>query len=119
MSMQQQLVKRSGETVLCDFNCQLLLGPSESIEGAIQLSAEGPGAALSFGDAQINSEAVTYEFNRQVPAGKVIQVLIGGGSIPSGAAQAAYTVRARFGTTNAGEVREATARLLIIDEPFC
>jgi hypothetical protein len=112
------LVKRTAEIMLSDLDCSQLLGPSEAIVGTPTLTADNNGQAeLTFGVPTVNASTITYPDRRQVPAGKVIQVLIGGGSIPTGNDQAEYVIRARFGTTNPGELREATVRLLVIDQP--
>jgi hypothetical protein len=114
--MNQQLVKRSAETVLFDFNCAPIMGAGETILAITNMAATGPGAALTFGDAVVNTAPIGYPFGQIVPARKVIQVLIGGGTASTMNDPRAYTVRIRFTTSNAGEVREATARLLVIDE---
>jgi hypothetical protein len=115
--MNEQLVKRSAETVLFDFDCSAILGANETITNITAVEGSGPGAALTFGTPRVNTSAISYGYNRQTPAGKVAQVLVGGGSV-AGGASAAYVVKVRFETSNAGEVREAAARLLVTDEPW-
>jgi hypothetical protein len=112
------LVKRSAESMLCDIDCSAILGTSETITGTPTITHDANGgAALTFGPATVNGSTVTYPDRRQVPAGKVVQCLIGGGSIPAGSFSAEYVIRARFATTNPGELREATVKLLVIDAP--
>jgi hypothetical protein len=110
--MNQQLVKRSAESVLFDFNCSQILGAAETITSVVSVAGEGSGAALTFGAAAVNAAPVLIDYGRELPAGKVIRVLIGGGQSP-----VSYVVRVIFQTSNPGEVREATVRLLVIDEP--
>lgn len=112
------LVKRTAEIMLCDLDCSALLGAAETITTVSSITADANGGtALTFGAPTVNAAQITYPDRRLVQPGKVIQVLIGGGSIPAGQAQAEYVIRARFTTTNLGELREATVRLLIIDTP--
>lgn len=115
--MLQPLVKRSAETTLFDINCQMLLGPGETITAVLSTTAEGAGSALTFGAASINTANVVYDYARNVAPGKIMQLLIGGGSNPTGAAGTMYTVRVLFSTSNPGETREATVALLVIDTP--
>jgi len=107
------LVKRSAETKLFDIDCSAILSASETITTVPQVLAdEAAGPALTFGIASVNDEPITYaETRRTVAARKVVQVLIGGG------AEGLYTVRARFNTSNAGELLEAAVFLRVTDRP--
>jgi hypothetical protein len=116
MTSPPTLVKTAAETVLFDFDCSALLGASETIAAVSSITADAnDGAALSFGAPAINSSAVAYTtpYRRTVGSSRVIQVLIGGGSA-AGSSSREYTVRARFTTTNAGELREAVATLIVL-----
>lgn len=114
------ITKRTAENLLCDIDCSLMLGNGETI-AAVQtpLVQEPPtdGANLTFGSAQIVNTATTYPDGYTARAGTVIKVLIDGGSVPTSQAQGSYIVRVRFTTSNPGEIREATVRLLVIDTP--
>jgi hypothetical protein len=106
------LVKRSAETMLSDIDCSAILGTTETITGVTGITHDANGqTALTFGSPVVNAATITYPDRRQVPAGKVIQVLIGGGAVGE------YVIRARFNTNNPGELREATVKLLVIDAP--
>lgn len=116
MTSAPTLVKTAAETTLFDFDCSALLGSSETITAVTSVQADASdGAALTCGTPAINGAAVqyTYPYRRTVGASRIIQVLIGGGSA-AGTAAREYTVRARFTTSNAGELREAVATLIVL-----
>lgn len=112
------LEKHTGETMLCDIDCSLIMGVNETITAVQGLSATPTtDPAITFGVPSINASPVTYPDGRTVAAGRVVQVLIGGGQIPGGQRSREYVVTASVSTSNAGELRQAKCRLLVTDEP--
>lgn len=108
------LEKRTYERRLFDLDCSDLLIADEVIETVISVAADQ--GALTFGDAVINDEAVTYPDGTTTAAGKVIQVQINDGVIPGERGELLCTVRARF-STNLNPRLEATVLLRLTDMP--
>lgn len=116
--MRTTLIKHTGETMLCDFDCSQLLAASETITSVSQVSASPvTDPAITFGSPAINTVPAQYPDGYTVPAGQVVQVLIGGGSIPAVQRAREYVITVSFATSTAGELRQAKGRLLVTDEP--
>jgi hypothetical protein len=110
----QILEKRTSENVWYDIDCTDLLNTAETIIGTPEITADQAG--MSFGTAVVNTSAITYPDGRVAAIGKVIRVKIAGGVIPAGKENQLYTVRAKFGTTDSGNQREATVLLSVKDK---
>lgn len=104
------LEKRTSESIQYDFNCSFLLDSGEVITGTPVLSADQQG--LVFGSPSVNAQAINYDDGTIAAIGKVIQVRVSGGLIPSGQTSQIYTIRAIF-STSTGNTREATVLLNI------
>jgi hypothetical protein len=113
MSTAAILEKRTSESIKYDINCALLLDSSETITGLPVMSSDAAG--LSFGTPNINPIAITYDDGSVAGIGKVIQVMISAGTIPTGQTQQIYTVRAVF-STSSGNTREATVLLMVSNQ---
>lgn len=117
----QTLEKRSSESVKYDIDCSLLLAPGETITSVTSISATPVTTpALSFGAGAINVSPSTYTDDtgnsRIAPVGTVVQVLIGGGKIPTNQVVQVYVIRCLVATSINPAV-EATVRLQLNDTP--
>lgn len=113
--MAQVIVKRTFDSFRYDIDCTNLLADTEIIAGSIALICEPPG--LSFGTPIVNIAPVTFEDGTQAAAGKVIQVQISGGKIPTAQQSILHTIRAQFATSLSPNRCEATVLLEINDTP--
>jgi hypothetical protein len=117
----QILEKRSSESVTYDIDCSLLLATGETITNVTSVTATpATTTPLAFGTPAVNSGAVTYTdafgSTRTAAIGKVVQVQISGGSIPTGSQTQDFIIRAKV-VTNMNPVVEATVRLRLNDTP--
>lgn len=113
--------KTSGESVLYDIDCSLLLATAETISSVTSLSAVPVTVPpVTFGTPSVSPSAITYTdvfgSTRVAPAGQVIQVRISGGLIEAGAEVRDYFVHALF-ATNLNPAVEAVVRLRLNDTP--
>lgn len=115
--MTDTLKKRSGEAVLFDLDCTLMLAPDETILGTPVMSYLPTGmtgtAALTFGSPLVNSSAVTYPDGLTATLGKVIQVRTSGGQPVTLTSPRVYTVLATFSTSR-GDTRVARGLLQVL-----
>lgn len=110
--------KHPGELLLCDLDCSLLLSTSEVITNVVSMEFQPAGAtALTFGTPSVNDAPVNYPDGRVVGLGKVVQVLIGGGAIPTGQRSQEYIVIASVQTNNPSELMKPRGRLLLTEDP--
>lgn len=113
----QVLEKRTYDSRIFDIDCSLLLPGDATISDVDEVV--GDQGELEFGNGVVNDDAVTYtddEGNeREVAAGKVIQVRISDGAIPPGVDELVCTLRARFTDSLTNEL-EATVLLRLTDE---
>jgi len=111
------LEKFPGESALFDIDCTDLLAAGETITGApvmSQLPAGLTGSdALTFGAAQVNTQAVTYPDGRVAAIGKALQVRISGGTAKNAVDSRHYSVIATL-TTTAGNTLVARAILSVM-----
>ena len=112
--MTRSIEKRPYDARLYDIDCSDLLADSETITGTPVMSSDAAG--FSFGAPSINTETVTYDKGRTAPAGKVIQVEISGGTLPTGRTELYCLMRAQF-ETNLSPQLEATFFILLTDRP--
>lgn len=110
----QILEKRTSEAMWYDIDCSDILLSGETITGTPQVSTEQAG--LGIGTVVVNTAAITYSDGRVAAIGKVIQVLLSLGTIPTGKTEQVYTLRAKFGTSVTGNQREATVLLRVKDK---
>jgi hypothetical protein len=109
------LEKRTFDRANFDIDCSALLDADEVISSVTAVTADQGG--FTFGTPSVNSVEVEYaEEKRTVAAGKVIQVRIEDGEIPSGKKELLCTIRARF-VTSLNPRLEATVQLRLTDEP--
>ena len=117
----QILEKRSSDSRRFDIDCSLLLAVGETISSVATPTAT-PSATtpLTFGTPAVNGSPITYVdpfgSSRTAPTGQVVQVQIGGGSIPSGYIAQDYVIRIVL-TTNLNPAVEATVKLRLNDTP--
>ena len=107
------VVKSPAEVALCDIDCSLLIGPAQQITAVDSVTADG----LSISAWAVNQASLTYLDGRVVASKRVIQVKIGGGTVPTGHLGREYVVSAKFRTAVVGELLEARCRLLVTNEP--
>lgn len=112
--MYQVLDKRSFDTRTYDFDCSLLLDPTETISAVTSVACDQGG--LVFGVPVISSVPITYPDGHVAQAGKVVQVQISGGKIPAGAAFLMCAVRVGM-VTSVNPQLEATVELRLVDNP--
>lgn len=114
----QILEKRTSEQVTFDVDCSQLLATSETISSVTSVTASPSG--LAFGVPVVNVAPVTYTdvsgATRTAGIGKVVQVQISGGSIPTGSQTQDYIIRVKV-VTNLNPIVEATVRLRLNDTP--
>ena len=106
----KQLEKRLFDKRRYDLIATDCLRPGEIITSVISVSADD--ASVTFNVPVINSTPVLYEDGSSYRTGTVIQVAIGGGTVPSNKPYSQTTVRARFSTTVDTQV-EGVFQLLI------
>lgn len=109
------LEKYPTESVTFEIDCSGQLAASELITGEVQMSADPAltgDDALAFRLPVVNSSPITYGPGKTVPAGKIVQVRISGGSVPNGQRQRAYSVLATF-ETSLGNTVVAKATLIV------
>lgn len=115
----QTLEKRSSESVLYDIDLSMLLATTETVSSVTAIVAE-PTGALVFGSPNINGSTQTYTdaygTTRTAAPGKVVQVQISGGTIPTGAQVQDYVIRCKV-VTNLNPLVEGTVRLRVNDTP--
>jgi translation initiation factor 6 (eIF-6) len=114
MMGQAILEKRTYDQRIFDINCAALLDTSETISSVTSVTADA--GALTFGTPIVNTVAVTYSDGTTAAIGKVIQVRISAGTIPTGQPNVVCTVRAKF-VTNINPAMEATVLLRLNDTP--
>jgi hypothetical protein len=112
--MAQFLDKRTADQRTFDIDCSQLLTANETISSVTNITADR--GNLTFAAPIINSSPITYPDGRQVAIGKVIQVQISGGAIPTSAESLMCTIRAVF-VTSVNPAVEATVLLRLIDSP--
>jgi len=117
----QVLEKRSSEQVRYDIDLSALLTAGETISSVSALSVEPVTVPpVAFGAPSINGVASTYTdawgSSRTAPAGTVVQVVISGGKIATGAQVQDYTVRCKV-VTSFSPLVEGTVVLRIKDAP--
>lgn len=113
------LEKRTSENKWYSIDCSDDLDASETIQTITGVTADQGG--LTFSGQAANAAQITFTDGRVAAIGKAIQLLIGGGAIPSGQklqdgrAGIQCTIRAKYHTTE-GNDREATVLLDLTDE---
>lgn len=107
------LEKRTSESIGYDINCSQLLNSAETISGSISISSDTTG--LTFGLPVANSQVIAYDDGSTAAIGKVVQVRISAGTIPTGKTERIYTLRVLFSTSD-GNTREATVLLKVTNE---
>jgi hypothetical protein len=112
--MAQVIDKRSADSRSFDIDCSFLLLAAETVVSVVGITSDQ--SSLVFGTPTINGGAITYPDGRIVPAGKVVQVQISGGLIPSGQPFLVCTVRALM-QTSLNPAVEATVLLRLVDSP--
>lgn len=117
----QILEKRTSEDVRVDIDCSMLLGPDETIQTVTSKTAEPTSAPpIVLAAPSINTQPVTYTDDnnnaRTVAIGKVIQLNISGGLIPTGVRTHSYILRFVL-QTSANPAVEATVLLILKDQP--
>lgn len=116
------LEKYAGETALFDIDCSGILATSETISSVPAMSFSPNltgGSALTFGTAVVNATSITYPDGTIIPAGKVIQVMISGGTPDSFGNDRLYSVLATF-QTSTSQTLVAKAVLKVLSElPTC
>lgn len=120
--MSQYLEKRTYDGRLYDFPCAPILATGETITTINSITADQGG--LIFGTPVKNSAPITYPDGSVAAIGTVIQVEISAGTIPTGSDSIGLgvpnllcTVRARFNTSISPNQLEATALILLKDQP--
>jgi hypothetical protein len=112
--MGKVLDKRTRDVRIYDIDCTDLLALAETITSVTSVAADQ--GALTFGTPTINAAQISYADGRTAAIGKVIQVQISAGTIPTGQSNLQCTVRALF-ATNVSSAVEATVVLRLIDTP--
>lgn len=117
----QVLEKRTSEQVRYDIDMSALLAAGETISSVSQITAEPTTVpAVAFGTTAINGSPITYTdawgSSRTAPAGTVVQVVISGGKIATGAQVQDYTIRCKV-VTNISPLVEGTVVLRVKDTP--
>jgi len=112
--MGKVLDKRTRDARVYDIDCTDLLAAGETISTVSSVTADQGG--MTFGSPTINAAPVTYSDGRTAATGKVIQVQISAGTIPTGKPSLQCVVRALF-ATNVSPAVEATVLLRLIDTP--
>lgn len=123
--------KRSYDNRLFDVDCSDLLAleevitacgtPTSVIPATIMVDigegvmADANASGFTFGTPVINAGPLLYPlYNHRAEAGKVVQVMIGGGVVPNVVSELLCTIRFPL-TTNLGNAIEATVALRLID----
>jgi len=114
--MMNVLEKRTRESLRYDFGCWDLLVDGETIVGTPTMAASEP-AGLTFGTPVVNTGPITYPSGFVAQPGQVVQVQISGGVIAVGQVSQRYVVRCVFNTSISPNQAEATAYLLVKDQP--
>lgn len=115
------LEKRVSESILFDFDCTPNLATAEIISSVGAATSDQGG--LVFGTAVVNTVPAVYPDGTTAVPGKVAQVRISAGLIPSGSVLPdgrkgiRCTVRLPYTTTPNGNTREATVLLDLTDTP--
>ncbi|MDN8617858.1 hypothetical protein [Variovorax ginsengisoli] len=112
--MGKVLDKRTADSRVYDIDCTDLLATGETISSVTSVTADQ--GTLTFGSPSINAAPIAYADGRTAAIGKVIQVQISAGTIPTGQSNLQCTVRALF-ATNVSPAVEATVVLRLIDTP--
>lgn len=110
------LEKYPGESALFDFDCSALLDAGETITGLPVMSVSPAltgGDALVFGEPLVNTSQITYADGRVVPAGKVVQVRISGGTAKNATDRRMYAVQCTVSTSD-GDTLVANAALAVL-----
>lgn len=113
--MQQIHEKRTYDARVFDIDCSLLLAATETIANVVGITEDT--GELTFDTPLVNTSPITYPGPRTVAVGKVVQVRIGGGTIPQGARSSLRTIRAQLVTSAGAQQVEATVQLRLIDTP--
>lgn len=106
--------KRTHDERIYDFDCVDLLAESEVITSVTSVAADVPG--FTFGTPTINPSPIVYPDGHTSGAGKVVQVLIGGGVLGVPASYVDCTIRMKA-VTNVSPHVEATVKLRLKDTP--
>lgn len=114
--MSAVLEKRTYDERVFDINCSSLLDEAETISTIVGFVDEGGSSANTFtySSGVVNSSPITYPDGSTAAVGKVIQVKISGGVIPTGMTKAYVTVRARF-ISSSGDKIEGTVMVKLTD----
>jgi hypothetical protein len=108
------LEKRTRDDRVFDINCTQLLDAAQVITSLIDITGDIDG--LTFGVGTVNPAPISYPDGTTAPTGKVLQVEISGGTIPTGAAYVDHTLQFAL-TTSTDPVLVATVVLRIKDTP--
>lgn len=110
----QVLDKRTRESRLYTIDCSRLLGAAETISSVTGVTADIGGC--TFSQIQVINASLTLDDGTVVQAGKGIQFVISGGTIPDGRSSLTTPVRPLLVTT-VNAALEATVSLRLIDNP--
>lgn len=110
----QILDKRTRDSRLYTIDCSRLLDAAETISSVEGVTADAGGC--TFSQIQVIAAPLTLDDGTVVAAGKGIQFVISGGSIPDGRPWLKTPVRPILVTT-VNAALEATVTLRLIDDP--
>jgi len=115
--------KRTYDSWLYDFDCSALLSPGEVITSIVSVACDDPAIGLICSYPIVSPNDVVYKDGHLAPSGQVIQVQIGGGTIPVdadslglGVPNVLCTVRAKFQTNFSPDQGDATVLILLQDQ---